>query len=50
LSRTLRIGAQELGEAGNPIACGPIERRVGAAIFVSGPDGIRVELQIRNAG
>jgi catechol 2,3-dioxygenase-like lactoylglutathione lyase family enzyme len=39
-----------LGESGIEIARGPIERRDGVAVFVSDPDGVRVELQIKNDG
>jgi metallothiol transferase len=39
-----------LGEAGIEIARGPIERRDGVAVFLHDPDGIRVELQIKNEG
>jgi glyoxylase I family protein len=37
-------------EAGLEIAEGPTERRDGAALFLHDPDGVRVELQIKNAG
>ena len=37
-----------LREAGIEIAKGPIDRRDGAALFVTDPDGVRVELQIKN--
>lgn len=36
-----------LQEAGIEIARGPIPRRDGASVFVTDPDGIRVELQIK---
>ena len=39
-----------LGDSGIEIARGPIERRDGVAVFVSDPDGVRVELQIKNDG
>ena len=38
-----------LREAGLEIADGPTERRDGAALFVRDPDGVRVELQIKNS-
>ncbi|HVM78565.1 MAG TPA: VOC family protein [Stellaceae bacterium] len=36
-----------LGRAGIDIAKGPIERRDGPSLFVSDPDGIRVELIVK---
>ena len=36
-----------LGRAGIEIAKGPIERRDGTSLFVSDPDGIRVELIVK---
>jgi catechol 2,3-dioxygenase-like lactoylglutathione lyase family enzyme len=39
-----------LCEAGIPLARGPTPRRDGAAVFVSDPDGISVELQLKNVG
>jgi len=41
------IGA--LREAGLDIVRGPVKRRDGAAVFLNDPDGVRVELQIRDA-
>jgi catechol 2,3-dioxygenase-like lactoylglutathione lyase family enzyme len=38
-----------LGDAGVEVTRGPTSRRDGAAVFVSDPDGVRVELQIKNA-
>ena len=37
-----------LREAGLGIASGPTKRRDGAAVFLADPDGIRVELQVRD--
>ena len=39
-----------LRDAGLEIAEGPTERRDGAAVFLHDPDGVRVELQIKNSG
>jgi len=39
-----------LGDSGIEIVRGPIKRRDGVAVFVSDPDGIRVELQIKHDG
>ena len=39
-----------LGEAGIAIARGPIARRDGVAVFISDPDGVKVELQIKRDG
>ena len=38
----------DLGRAGIEIARGPVKRRDGTALFVHDPDGLRVELQIKN--
>jgi hypothetical protein len=40
------VGA--LREAGLDIAGGPVKRREGAAVFLNDPDGVRVELQVRD--
>ena len=40
------VGA--LREAGLDIVRGPVKRRDGAAVFLNDPDGVRVELQIRD--
>jgi lactoylglutathione lyase len=40
------VGA--LREAGLGIVSGPVKRRDGAAVFLNDPDGVRVELQIRD--
>jgi lactoylglutathione lyase len=40
------VGA--LREAGLDIASGPVKRREGAAVFLNDPDGVRVELQVRD--
>ncbi len=37
---------EALFQAGIHIVSGPVERRAGAALFVTDPDGARVELQI----
>ena len=37
-----------LGRAGIEIAKGPVQRRDGVSLFVEDPDGIRVELSIKN--
>ena len=39
-----------LREAGLEIVEGPTERRDGVAVFLHDPDGVRVELQIKNSG
>jgi catechol 2,3-dioxygenase-like lactoylglutathione lyase family enzyme len=39
-----------LHEAGIAIARGPIARRDGTAFFLRDPDGVQVELQIKNGG
>ncbi len=38
----------ELRQAGIDIVRGPVERRDGTALFVHDPDGVRVELQLKN--
>jgi catechol 2,3-dioxygenase-like lactoylglutathione lyase family enzyme len=38
-----------LRDAGMPITSGPVTRRDGAGLFLSDPDGVRVELQIKTA-
>jgi len=38
----------DLAQAGIDIVRGPVKRRDGAALFVSDPDGVRVELQLKN--
>jgi catechol 2,3-dioxygenase-like lactoylglutathione lyase family enzyme len=40
----------DLRRAGIDIAKGPDKRRDGVALFVRDPDGVRVELQLKNAG
>ena len=37
-----------LREVGIPLVRGPIKRRDGTALFVHDPDGVRVELQLKN--
>ncbi|HUM14891.1 MAG TPA: VOC family protein [Candidatus Nitrosotalea sp.] len=37
----------DLRQAGIDIVRGPVERRDGTALFVSDPDGVRVELQLK---
>ena len=39
----------DLRQAGIDVACGPVKRRDGVAVFVQDPDGVRVELQLKNA-
>jgi catechol 2,3-dioxygenase-like lactoylglutathione lyase family enzyme len=39
-----------LSDAGIEIVRGPTERRDGAAVFLRDPDGVRVELQVKNRG
>ena len=36
-----------IGEAGIPVASGPVRRSDGIALFVCDPDGIRVELLVK---
>jgi len=38
----------DLAQAGIDIVRGTVQRRDGAALFVSDPDGVRVELQLKN--
>ena len=38
-----------LRQAGIDVARGPLKRRDGVAVFVQDPDGVRVELQLKNA-
>jgi len=38
----------DLRQAGIDIVRGPVERRDGTALFVHDPDGVRVELQLKN--
>ena len=38
----------DLRQAGIDIVRGPVERRDGMAVFVHDPDGVRVELQLKN--
>ena len=38
----------DLKRAGIAIASGPVKRRDGMALFVTDPDGIRVELQLKH--
>jgi catechol 2,3-dioxygenase-like lactoylglutathione lyase family enzyme len=38
----------DLRQAGIDIVRGPVERRDGMALFVHDPDGVRVELQLKN--
>jgi glyoxylase I family protein len=49
-SATMNELIAALREAGLEIAEGPTERRDGAAVFLHDPDGVRVELQIKNSG
>jgi catechol 2,3-dioxygenase-like lactoylglutathione lyase family enzyme len=49
-SATMSELVAALHEAGLEIADGPTRRRDGAALFLHDPDGVRVELQIKNAG
>jgi len=39
----------DLRQAGIDVARGPVKRRDGVAVFVQDPDGVRVELQLKNA-
>jgi len=39
---------KDLREAGIDVTRGPAKRRDGMAVFVHDPDGVRVELQIKN--
>ena len=48
-SGTMNELVAALDEAGLEIAKGPTERRDGAAVFLHDPDGIHVELQIKNS-
>ena len=38
----------DLRQAGIDVVRGPLERRDGTALFVHDPDGVRVELQLKN--
>ena len=38
-----------LRAVGIDIAAGPTKRRDGSSVFVHDPDGVRVELQLKNA-
>ena len=38
----------DLREAGIAVVKGPVQRRDGMALFVHDPDGVRVELQLKN--
>jgi glyoxylase I family protein len=38
-----------LRQVGIDVARGPVKRRDGVAVFVQDPDGVRVELQLKNA-
>jgi catechol 2,3-dioxygenase-like lactoylglutathione lyase family enzyme len=49
-SATMSELVAALREAGLEIAEGPSERRDGAAVLLHDPDGVRVELQIKNSG
>jgi hypothetical protein len=49
-SATMNELIAALREAGLEIVEGPTERRDGAAVFLHDPDGVRVELQIKNSG
>ena len=49
-SATMNELIASLHEAGLEIVEGPTERRDGAAVFLHDPDGVRVELQIKNSG
>jgi catechol 2,3-dioxygenase-like lactoylglutathione lyase family enzyme len=46
-SATIEEVVAELHAAGIEIAKGPVERRDGASLFVSDPDGVRVELAVK---
>jgi len=39
---------EDLKRAGIAIASGPVKRRDGMALFVTDPDGVRVELQLKH--
>ena len=41
---------QDLRRAGIEVPGGPVQRREGASVFVSDPDGVAVELLIKNRG
>jgi methionine synthase II (cobalamin-independent) len=47
-SATIDDVVEALREAGLDIVSGPVKRREGAAVFLNDPDGVRVELQVRN--
>jgi catechol 2,3-dioxygenase-like lactoylglutathione lyase family enzyme len=47
-SATIDDVVEALREAGLDIASGPVKRREGAAVFLNDPDGVRVELQVRD--
>jgi lactoylglutathione lyase len=40
----------ELQQAGIAVVGGPVQRREGTSLFVSDPDGVRVELLLKNRG
>lgn len=46
-SATIEDVVGELQAAGITVANGPVERRDGASLFVSDPDGVRVELAVK---
>jgi len=39
---------QDLRRAGIEVASGPVQRREGASVFVTDPDGVHVELLVKN--
>ena len=47
-SATIDDVVEALCEAGLDIASGPVRRREGAAVFLNDPDGVLVELQVRD--
>jgi catechol 2,3-dioxygenase-like lactoylglutathione lyase family enzyme len=47
-SASIQDVVEHLRAAGIEIARGPVVRRDGTAVFVHDPDGVRVELQIKN--
>jgi lactoylglutathione lyase len=47
-SATIDDVVEGLREAGLDVASGPVKRREGAAVFLNDPDGVRVELQVRD--
>jgi methionine synthase II (cobalamin-independent) len=39
---------QDLRKVGIEVASGPVQRRDGASVFVTDPDGVYVELLVKN--